>query len=117
MNYAKTAQGAQKALKKAGQAMTLTRVSPGVYDPSTGSVVSTGATYTGFGVALNYSSRDVDGTLILQADQRVYLDPLIGATPQPGDALTVGGEVFTVVNSKPLAPGGVVVLHDIQVRK
>ena len=70
----------------------------------------------GPGVLLDYSQREKDGTVILQTDQRVYLDPLIGAAPKPGDTLTIGTEIFNVVHSKPLAPAGIVVLHDVQVR-
>lgn len=117
MNYAKIASSAQRALRKAGQSLTLTRIVPGVYDPATGSVASTGATHTGFGVALNYAQNAIDGTMILQGDQRVYLDPLIGATPQTGDILTIGAEIWNVVTSRPLSPAGIVVLHDVQVRK
>jgi hypothetical protein len=116
MNYAKTAASVQRQIKKAGQSMTLTRITAGVYDPSTGSVANTGTTYTGHGVTLNYSQAMIDGTNILQGDQRVYLDPLIGVTPQAGDTLTVGSDIYNVVASKPLAPAGVVVLHDCQAR-
>lgn len=117
MNYAKTATSVQRQIKKAGMSMTLTRIDPGVYDANTGTVSNAETTYTGFGLALNYSQRDIDGTLIRQSDQRVYLDPLISATPQPGDTLTIGTEIFNVVASRPLSPAGVVVLHDVQIRR
>lgn len=58
----------------------------------------------------------IDGTRILQSDQRVYLDPLIGVTPQVSDTLTIGSEIYSVVDSRPLNPAGVVVLHDVQIR-
>lgn len=117
MNYAATARSVKRQIKAAGMAMTLARITPGVYDPATGSVASTSATHTGFGVKLNYAQNMVDGSRILQGDQRVYLDPLIGATPQPADTLTIGTDVWNVVESRPLSPAGVVVLHDVQVRK
>lgn len=116
MDYAKTAAKVQRMLKKAGQTVTLTRMEPGAYNPETGTVVSAGTTYAGPGVLLDYSQREKDGTVILQTDQRVYLAPLIGAAPKPGDTLTIGTEIFNVVNSRPLAPGGICVLHDVQVR-
>ena len=86
-------------------------------EPATGTVVNSGATHVASGVKLDYEQRAIDGTNILQGDQRVYLDPLIAAAPQAGDTLTIGTEVFTVVASRPLSPAGVVVLHDIQVRR
>ena len=115
-DYAATARDAAELLAEFGAPVTLTRITPGVYDPATGTVVNSGATYTATGVKLNYEQRAIDGTNILQGDQRVYLDPLIAAAPQAGDTLTIGTDVFTVVASRPLSPAGVVVLHDVQVR-
>ena len=117
MDYTKTAIKAQRSLRKAGQAMTLTRITPGAYNTATGTVESTSASFTGFGVALNYAQAAIDGTNILQGDQRVYLDPLLGATPQTGDTLTIGAEVWSVVTSRPLSPGGILVLNDVQIRR
>lgn len=115
-DYTSTARDASALLAEFGAPVTLTRITPGVYDPATGTVVNSGATHTASGVKLNYEQRHIDGTNILHGDQRVYLDPLIAEAPQTGDTLTVGTEVFTVVKSRPLAPAGVVVLHDVQVR-
>lgn len=115
-DYISTAHDAAELLAEFGAPVTLTRITPGVYDPATGTVVNSGATYTATGVKLNYEQRAIDGTNILLGDQRVYLDPLIAAAPQAGDTLTIGTEVFTVVASRPLSPAGVVVLHDVQVR-
>jgi len=117
MDYAKTAIKVRAQLAKAGQTVTLTRINPDWYDPETSSVYSTTDAFTGPGVALDYSQREIDGTAVQRGDQRAYLDPLIGATPQTGDTLTLGGEVFQVVTSRPLAPGGVVVLHEVQLRR
>lgn len=115
-DYASTAVDAAELLAEFGATMTLTRITAGVYDPATGEVPQTTTTHTANGVKLDYEQRHIDGTNILQGDQRVYLDPLIAAAPQTGDTLSVGTEVFTVVKSRPLAPAGVVVLHDVQIR-
>lgn len=115
-DYAATARDAAELLAEFGAPVTLTRITPGVYDPATGTVVNAGVTHTASGVKLSYEQRHIDGTSILQGDQRVYLDPLIAVAPQAGDTMTVGTEVFTVVASRPLAPAGIVVLHDIQIR-
>lgn len=116
-DYAEMAATAAELLAEFGAPVTLTRITPGTYDPDTGTVASTTAAHTANGVKLDFEQRHIDGTNILQGDQRVYLDPLIAATPQAGDTLTVGAKVFTVVASRPLAPAGVVVLHDVQVRR
>ena len=106
-----------RLIKKNGQQVTLTRMQDGVYDPQSGTVSRTGTTYTGFGVPMPYRYRDVDGTRILQSDVQVYVAPQIGSTPRPSDTLTVGGQVFQVIASNPLAPAGPIVLHDVQCRK
>lgn len=116
-DYISTARDAAALLAELGAPVTLTRITPGTYDPDTGTVASTTAAHTANGVKLDFEQRAIDGTNILQGDQRVYLDPLIAAAPQAGDKLTIGTEVFTVVASRPLSPAGVVVLHDIQVRR
>lgn len=115
-DYAATAIDASSLLAEFGAPVTLTRITPGVYAPATGTVVNAGVTHAASGVKLSYEQRHIDGTSILQGDQRVYLDPLIAAAPQAGDTMTIGTEVFTVVASRPLAPAGVVCLHDVQVR-
>jgi hypothetical protein len=114
-DYLDVAQTASELLRDSGSLVTLTRVT-GTYNPDTGVVGSTGATFAASGVRLDYSQRDIDGTLVKRGDQRVYIDPFLATTPQTGDTITIGSEVFTVVNSRPLAPAGVVVLHDVQVR-
>lgn len=116
-DYLATARDAAALLAEFGAPVTLTRITPGTYDPATGTVSQTTTTHTATGVKLNYEQRAIDGTNILQGDQRVYLDPLIAAAPQAGDTLTIGAEVFTVVASRPESPAGVVVLHDVQVRR
>ena len=116
MNPAKIAEGVQKKLAKVGRAMTLSRLTVGAYSPDTGTATNISTAYACAGIALNYSALDIDGTLIRQGDQRVYAGPLLEVSPLPGDTLAIGGEVFTVVASKPLNPSGTVLLHDLQVR-
>jgi hypothetical protein len=107
---------ALKLLTKNGQVIALTQITSGAYDPATGSVAITETVHTGVGVALNYSQDMIDGTTILQSDQRVYLNPQLGATPKAGDKLTFSGVVHSVIASRPLAPAGTVLLHEVQAR-
>lgn len=116
-DYAETAATASELLAEFGAMVTLTRITPGVYDPATGTVPNSETSYTAKGVKLDYEQRFIDGSNILQGDQRIYLDPLIAETPKTGDKLTIGAEVFSVIASRPLAPAGIVVLHDVQIRK
>lgn len=116
-DYTETAEAAAEALAEFGALVTLTRITQGAYDPSTGAATQSEVSHVANGIKLDYEQRHIDGAIILQGDQRVYLDPLITEAPQAGDTLTIGAEVFRVIRSRPLAPAGVVVLHDVQVRR
>lgn len=116
MNYANTAKRVQRQLKRAGMAVTLTRITPGTYDPSTGSVTNTEATYSASGVVVSYTQGVIDGTIIQAGDQRVYMDAVSGTAPQTGDKLAIAGVTYTVVNAYPVSPAGIAVLFDVQAR-
>lgn len=116
-NYPKTAATAKRLLDRFGQPVMLTRTTPGTYAPATGTATDTTATHTGIGAKLDYAQRDIDGTLIKVGDCRVYIAPDLTVTPQTGDKITIGSETWNVITSRPLEPAGVVVLHDVQVRK
>jgi hypothetical protein len=120
-DYAATAAEAAELLAEFGQSVTLTRNTPGAYNPETGAVSVSGATHTGMGCAFDYAQSDIDGTEIKRGDQRLYLSPKKSdgsamPTPQTGDTVTIGAAVYAVMASRPLAPGGIVVLHDVQLR-
>lgn len=114
--YDRAAATAERLLKRYGAPMALKRTVEGDYDPSTGSSSSVTQEHAATGVMLEYEQRDVDGSLIQQGDQRVYLSPDLAVTPETGDTLSLNGSLFTVVVSRALAPAGKVVLHDVQVR-
>lgn len=114
--YDRAAATAERLLKRYGAPMMLKRSEEGDYDPSTGSSSSVTQEHVATGVMLEYAQRDVDGTLIQQGDQRVYLSPGLVVTPETGDTLSFNGSAFTIVASRPLAPASKVVLHDVQVR-
>jgi hypothetical protein len=84
----------------------------GTVDPGSGPV-----DYVGSGMVFDYSERLLNGTTILQGDQRVIMAPNLAVVPQNGDILTLAnGRKLQVIISKPLAPGGQVVLLDMQAR-
>lgn len=73
-----------------------TRQGDAAYNPATGEVESTAATYTGRGIFANYSARDIDGTLILASDVRLTaLQAEVTDAPQVGDMVN-GKRVETV---------------------
>ncbi|EGK71907.1 hypothetical protein METUNv1_01685 [Methyloversatilis universalis FAM5] len=117
-DYTKTAATATRLLLKFGRAATLTRVAPGAYDPATGAPgAGSTALHAGTAALFDYQQKDIDGTHVRMGDQRAYIAPDLAATPQTGDTLTIGSDVWSVIASRPLAPAGTVVLHEAQVRR
>jgi hypothetical protein len=108
-----------KTLKAKGQAMTLTRVSGGTYDPVAGSV-SAPATQTWTVYGIETAFRDgltmSAGTLI-QSGDRLAIVAADQATPIPGDSLTIGGVAWKIIAVTPVNPAGTALLFKCQVRK
>lgn len=116
-DYGKTAATAARLLARFGAPVTVTRVTPGAYNPDTGSnAAGSTQTWSPSGVKLDYTQREIDGTSIKAGDQRVYMSAVAGLDPQAGDSVTLGAETWRVVKSRTLAPAGVAVLLDVQVR-
>ena len=116
-NYTNSANTARNLLAKFGQDMTLTQDVIGAYDPDTGSAFVTQVTTTDKGVILPYSNgiESIASALIEKGDAQVLLN--ISVVPKPSDKLTIGADLWTIINVKALQPSGVNVLYDIQVRK
>ena len=97
--------------------MTITRDVAGTYDPATGTVVNTQATYTDYGVVLPYGdgSASVADSLIQQGDRQVFIQ--ISTEPKTTDKITIAGMTFNIIAVKPLEPAGVNVLYELQIRK
>jgi hypothetical protein len=91
----------------------------GDYDPETSEITGGNPeiTFTANGVEAQYRLADVDGTLITMADRRIYLDPALGTTPKRGDTLVLAnGARLAVIESRPVRPAGILLLHDVQCR-
>ncbi|MGY2048908.1 hypothetical protein [Methylobacterium sp. JK268] len=68
---------------------------------------------------IDYDERDRDGTLIRQQDRRALI-AAGGLAIEPTDAdqlRDASGDVYAIVTIKPLAPAGMVVMYDVQVRR
>ena len=105
-------------LTEFGQVIRLNRANAGAYDPATGEVgAGVVVTYTGMGVVLSYRQEQIDGTLILAGDRRMYVAANMATAPRPGDTVILADEtIVAVVISSPFAPDGTLVYHDIQCR-
>ncbi|WP_238564998.1 hypothetical protein [Sphingobium bisphenolivorans] len=107
-----------------GQAVTLTRQASGAYDPATGSASVTTTTQAGKVVILPFGAglRKLAGENISQADRQCTLSALNNAgaaltPPEVNDTLTdASGNVWTIIESSPLAPAGLDILYELTIR-
>jgi hypothetical protein len=114
-DYTRTRATAERLIARFGQTGALRRT---VGDADPFNPVQTTTDYSCTFAVLDYAKKDVDGTLIKQTDQMVYLSTSgLSVTPETTDRLVVGGAVLTVVNVKPLSPAGTVVYYELQVRR
>lgn len=68
-------------------------------------------------VDLEYSAGEANGTLIRQTDRKILMSvSTLTIEPTEADQVVVGGHAMEIVNVSPLAPGGVVILYEIQAR-
>ena len=112
--YGDLAQTALELLQEFGAAATLKRQSAGSYDPSTGADTVSETSLTTTAAVFAYDQKYIDGTLILQGDQRAYLSN--EQEPRQGDLLAWNGTDYRVIAVKPLSPAGTVVLYEAQLR-
>lgn len=115
-DYSRQIALANRLIAAKGATGTLTRSTPGDYNPATGSAGVTVTTASCNAVVFPYGDKFIDGTLIKTGDQQVYMAPNVSIEPAPGDSLTWGGKVYQVIQVKTLRPAGVPVLHELQVR-
>ena len=114
--YSETAADATEAIREFGQAIIITHLTSGAYNPATGTVSNTSTVQTGVAVELDYNVSEIDGVLIQRGDKKLLVS-ISGMTAiAPEDTCTVGGVAYTVKSVKPLSPGGVVLLYEVQAR-
>ena len=113
-DYAKTAATALRLLTRFGAAATIKQYTGSAYDPATGTTTPTYTDVATTAAVFDYDQKYIDGTLILVGDKRAYLAPAHAA--KQGDNLTWQSVVYTVVAVKAIAPAGVVVLYEAQLR-
>lgn len=125
-DYARTRATAERLIARFGQTGALRRTTDDgdPFNPS-----QTAADHACTFAVLDYAKSMVDGTLIKQTDQMVYLSTSgLAITPETTDRLIVGGtwsgsplklngSVMTIVNVKPLSPAGTVLMWELQVRR
>ena len=131
-DWAATAQDALAALVDAGGAepgVVLTRTTAGAYDPATSkTAAATTTTTNGVGLVfdfdlINSGAGAYEQTLIKEGDKRLYLAALtadgaaIDAPAHLDKCLAPDGLTYVVERVKVIAPAGVAVLYDVQLRR
>lgn len=114
--YSDMAQTAHDLLVEFGQSVTLTRLTPGAYDPNTGTATVVKTTQSGKGAVLDYGNRDIDGTIVKTGDRNLILSAIGLVLPLVGDEVTVGATIYKITNVKPLSPAGVLVIAECNLR-
>lgn len=115
---AKARATALKLINKFGKSVTLTRVTEGTYDPTTGDV-SGSSTTTEIPKALieDFNGVDYVSGLVEKGDRKITT-PASGYTePKPNDRFTVGSDVYTVVSVETVWSGEQAAIYISQVRK
>ncbi len=109
-DYAKLRTTAERLIKSNGKAVTITHIEEGEYDPSSG-VTTTTTTISGYGVLLNYSNTEIDGTAILASDKKMIYS---GEEPTQGDKYGF----YRIVSVSPLDPDETcAIIYTLQLRK
>ena len=121
-DYANERREAAADLKEDGASVTLHSPGETVEDGATGDVTTVpGADVLTFGILRDYSTREIDGTVIMRGDMQLIASAeelfTAGLVPNAGWAATVPihGKL-RVMRASPVAPGGVAVLWKLQLR-
>ena len=68
-------------------------------------------------VDLDYTAREIDGTLIRATDRKVLVAAGgLAVEPSVADRIVIAGTALEIVRVSPLAPGGTIVMYEIQAR-
>lgn len=116
-DYARARATAERLISRFGQAGTLSRPTRtgGDVRPVEGAPQEYACTY----VVTDYTQREIDGTRIKAEDKRVYISAVgLEIEPALSDRLVEpDGNVYKVIQGRPLRPAGTTVLWELQVRR
>jgi hypothetical protein len=111
-------------LREHGYDLTFRRPSNGgSYNPATGAVSGgSNADETARVVFLNYTSRDIDGTLVQRGDRKAvmaatYNGTALSKTPQIDDELRGEGDAVRIVSVQTIKSGSTVLAYICQARE
>mgnify|MGYP003131731426 FL=1 len=114
-NYTPITKSAEALITRFGEEFTFTRTTDGAYNPATGSVAQTTATYKKYACVLDYTDADRAGQTVLQGDRRMLAE---GHSYEINDTVVIGSDIFKVINVDEIRPNGSdIVAANLQVRK
>lgn len=104
-----------------GLGLTLRHKSVGEYNPEIGGQETVWTDTLGSGLRTNYRQEDIDGTYVLQGDNRILLSPtaLDGTDiPQPSnnDVILFDGSEYNIIRVGPWDYAGVTCGYELQCR-
>lgn len=126
-DYADMAATAQELLVEFGGPITVRHIVTGEYDPDLGEAPTTAVDNDGIGALFDYTAQaagvaNMAGSVIETGDKQLYLAPELVAggampEPKPADLVLALSATWRVVTVKTLAPAGVVLLFELQLRR
>ena len=122
MDYTRLRSMSNQQLKDKGLTCTITKQTAGTYSTSTGvASVSTSTQSAAYGALFDYENKNIDGTLVKKGDRKLLLSALNTAgavltAPSVNDTVTANSVTYTIVAIRPIAPSGVAVAYDCQIR-
>jgi len=106
---------ARNLIKSKGALISFTRESNDSFDPATGATSGSTASYTAYGITLNYNKSEINGTTVLQSDIKLIMEG-IASEPLAGDLAVIDGAIYRCLAVKPTKPAGTSVIYEVQLR-
>jgi len=121
MDYTRLRAMANQQLKDKGLTCTITKQTAGTYSTSTGVASVSTSTQSAYGALFDYENKNIDGSLVKKGDRKLLLSALNTAlaaltAPSVNDTVTANSVTYTIVAVRPVAPSGVAVAYDCQIR-
>ena len=121
MDYTRMRAMCNQQLKDKGLTCTITKQTAGTYSVSTGVATVTTSTQSAYGALFDYDNTNIDGSLVKKGDRKLLLSALNTSlaaltAPSVNDQVTAYSVTYTIVAIRPIAPSGVAVAYDCQIR-